>query len=305
MRALARAAFLLAVAVGLATPAFADNAPAVPTAQDQRLSELRSARDAAIKAATRGPADVTLSNQANLTIPAGMIWVPQPQADRLMQALGNAHDEYELGIVMDGKLDYIVDVRFVADGYVRDDDAKDWNPDDLLKGLQEATLQENQQRQARGFDPIEVTGWLEPPRYESQTHRLIWAAGIDPLGKPATDDNAGVNFNTRVLGREGYISLTLITARSDLAQYKPAALMLLGNFSFVPGKRYEDFSSSTDRVAEYGLAGLLGVVAAKKLGLIALLGAAILKFGKAMLLAVVAGGAVIARVFRRKPKTAI
>jgi uncharacterized membrane-anchored protein len=306
MRAFVRAVFV-AAATAFAAPAFAaPPAPATPaTSETQRRDELRAAFDAVQAAATRGPAEITLRDQAKLKIPAGMIWVPQGPADRLMRALGNGHDQYELGIVLAaGKLDWIGDVRYLPSGYVRDDEARDWNPDDLLKSLQEATLAENQDRQARGFDPLQVTGWLESPRYDTNTHRLVWSVAAQPLGRPATDDNESVNYNTRVLGREGYISITLITARSDLAQYRPVAQTLLGGFGFDPGKRYEDFNSSTDHVAEFGLAGLLGVVAAKKLGLIALLGAAFLKFGKLILIAVAGGGALIVRLFRRKPSAA-
>jgi hypothetical protein len=42
---------------------------------------------------------------------------------------------------------------------------------------------------------------------------------------------------------------------------------LLGDLGYNADKRYEDFSASTDRIAEYGLMALVSGVAAKKLGL--------------------------------------
>ena len=51
-------------------------------------------------------------------------------------------------------------------------------------------------------------------------------------------------------------------------------------------KRYGDFNSSTDKVAAYGLAALVAGVAAKKLGLLALLAATAVKFAKVIVLAV-------------------
>ena len=76
-----------------------------------------------------------------------------------------------------------------------------------------------------------------------------------------------VNYNTYALGREGYITLDLITQQSQVPKDKGAVLALLNNIDYVEGKRYADFNSSTDKVAEYGLAALVAGVAAKKLGL--------------------------------------
>ena len=54
-------------------------------------------------------------------------------------------------------------------------------------------------------------------------------------------------------------------------------------------------------MAEYGLLALIGVVAAKKLGLLALAAAFALKFAKVGILAVGGGLLAVKRLFRRKP----
>jgi uncharacterized membrane-anchored protein len=103
-----------------------------------------------------------------------------------------------------------------------------------------------------------------------------------------------VNYNTYVLGREGYVSLNLITASSTVETDKPAAHELLGAVNFNEGKRYGDFNSSTDKVAAYGLAALVGGIAAKKLGLLAAIGLFVAKFAKVLIVgAAAAGGAVM------------
>ena len=94
------------------------------------------------------------------------------------------------------------------------------------------------------------------------------------------------------------MSLTLVTSPDHLAQYKPVVETLLSATTFDGGARYGDFDSKTDKVATYGLIGLIGggagIAALKiaKVGLIAKFGKVILlglaKFGKAIALAFVA-----------------
>jgi uncharacterized membrane-anchored protein len=78
---------------------------------------------------------------------------------------------------------------------------------------------------------------------------------------------------------------------------------LLGDLAYNTGKRYEDFSASTDRIAEYGLMALVGGVAAKKLGLFAIAAAFVLKFAKIILIGLGVFGAGVINFFRRKPRS--
>ena len=74
--------------------------------------------------------------------------------------------------------------------------------------------------------------------------------------------------------------------------------------NFNSGKRYGDFNSSTDKVAAYGLAALVAGVAAKKLGLLALIVAGVVKFAKVLLVAIAAAFAAFRKWFRRGKVTA-
>jgi uncharacterized membrane-anchored protein len=256
--------------------------------------------DEARRAAQEGPQDVALAAQARLKLPPGTFFIAQPQATKVLNAMGNpGHDEQVQGLVFpNGDAGWLVVVRFEASGYIRDDDAKDWNADDLLKSYREGTEASNEERVKMGSSAIEVLGWAEKPAYDTATHRLAWAMSSRHKGAPASEPQ-GVNFNTYVLGREGYFSLNLITDLADLPAHKPAALSLLEALAFDEGKRYADFKSGTDKVAEYGLAALVVGVAAKKLGLIALALAFVAKFAKVIFLAVAGFGALAAKFWRR------
>jgi len=154
-----------------------------------------------------------------------------------------------------------------------------------------------------GAPAIEIVGWAEKPAYDAATHRLAWAMSSREKGA-AADQAQGVNYNTYVLGREGYFSLNLVTELADLPKDKPAAQGLLAALAFNDGKRYADFDSKTDKVAEYGLAALVVGVAAKKLGLIAVVLAFAAKFGKLILLGLAGVGAFGFKLWRKRRATA-
>lgn len=253
-------------------------------------------------AAKEGPQDIALASQAVLKLPAGRIFVPQPQAGKLLNAMGNPGTDSRLqGLVFPATGDsWFMTVRFEAAGYVKDDDAKDWNADELLKSYREGTEASNADRKKMGFPEIEIVGWAEKPAYSAATHRLVWAMSSKDRGAPAGAAQ-GVNYNTYALGREGYFSMNLVTALADLPKDKPAAAELLAALQYDEGKRYADFNSKTDKVAEYGLAALVLGVAAKKLGFFAVIALFFAKFAKVIVLALAGLGTVFVKYFKRKP----
>lgn len=274
---------------------------ATAAAQAPAVDEARQAFDDARQAATSGPAELPLADKAVLKLPARHAFVPQPQAGKLMRAMGNpGADPQLLGLVFpqeEGQ-GWFVTVRYEDSGHIRDDDAREWNADDLLESYREGTAAANQERVKMGAAALEVLGWAEKPAYDAATHRLVWAMTSREKGAPA-DAAQGVNYNTYVLGREGYFTLNLVTGLNELAQHKPAAHTLLAALEFKDGQRYADYNSSTDRTAEYGLAALVVGVAAKKLGLLAMAGLFIAKFAKAGLLILAMLGAAALKVYYR------
>lgn len=261
---------------------------------------------AAVAAVQEGPQTIKLRDQATLKLPQGYGFVPTRQATALMEAMGNSADSNFIGLIVptadstrgdDGG--WMVTVDYNPTGYIDDEDAKHWNADELLDNLKQGTEAGNERRAQLGIPALEVTRWIEVPSYDSTTQRLVWSAEAHSKGAPASEDNT-VNYNTYVLGREGYVSLNLITSTSAVEGQKPLAKTLLGQVAFMDGKRYSDFNASTDQVASYGLAALVGGVAAKKLGLFALIGAFLAKSFKLVIVGVIAAGTAIRSYFSRK-----
>jgi uncharacterized membrane-anchored protein len=279
------AALLAAVLACAVVAARGVDEPVPPANEAEQKAALEEAR----KAAQPGPAELGLGDQAKLNLPQGFVYVPPQPGGRLMRAMGNSVGNGFEGLVVpllkDGSFSFY-DVKYEASGYVKDDDAKSWDADDLIKRIREATTAGNEERRRQGVAGLEVTGWIEPPRYQADTHQLVWSIGLRQIGAPA-DSSTLLNYRTLVLGREGYVAMTLVTDEAHIDALRPVTATLLDALEFNPGKRYADFNSGTDHVAEIGLAALVAGVAAKKLGLLALGAAFLVKFAKVIGVAVI------------------
>jgi uncharacterized membrane-anchored protein len=274
------------------------------TPQSKGDSEMSAAMAAARSVAQTGPTVVKLEDQATLTLPADYVFIPSNEAGQVLAAMGNRAGTGLLGMIFstgDSKARWFVVASYAPSGYIKDDDAKDWNADDMLDQIKSDTEEANKERVLRGITELEVEGWVERPRYDSGTHQLTWSISSKDRGTSSTA-NTGINYNTYALGRDGYISMNLVTNLKDVESQKPVAAQLLTALHFNDGKRYADFNSTTDRVAAFGLAALVGGVAAKKLGLLALAAAFAVKFAKVLALGGLAIVAVGYKIYSDRKK---
>jgi uncharacterized membrane-anchored protein len=256
-----------------------------------QLDAIRSEFSAALRDAQAsqkaGPTLISLLDEASLEIPAGYVFVPMPAAARLLKAMGNTVDPHLVGVVFPGHDEnWLMVVQFEKTGFIREDDAREWNVDELLKSVRQGTERGNQQRRTQGLPEIEVTGWAEKPRYDAKSHRLVWAVAAHDRGPESDKASAqGVNYNTYVLGRDGYFKFNLVTDLKDLAAQQAPADDVISSLSYVEGKRYADFVSSSDPVADFSITALVAGIAVKKLGTPAVLAAVVAKFSIAIIAA--------------------
>ena len=190
-------------------------------------------------------------------------------------------------------------ITYDPTGYVSDEDAGSVDYAELLTQLQSGEAELNAERTRQGYPAQHLVGWAQSPVYDSRTHSVVWAQNIQFQGEA---DNT-LNYDIRLLGREGVLSLNMVTVMSKLDETRDAAQRFATAAEFTPGARYADFRQG-DRVAEYGVAGLVaagvGATVAKKVGLLALL----LAFGKKFIILIIAGlalfGGFVRRLFRGK-----
>ncbi len=255
------------------------------------------------KAMVHGPADVPLRDEATISIPGGIIFVPAAQAAPILRRAGDYPDDSLLGLFLpDNRGAHWAIIANAHDpGFIRDDESKNIDADKLLDGLRRGTEEQNKERSLYGKPELVVVGWIEKPYYDNVNHQLIWSAEVTHKTAPGQPPPAehSVNYNTETLGRAGYISLDLVTRRSAVDADKAVVRSLLAGLHYNTGKRYEDFNAKTDKIAEYGLLALIGGLAVKKLGLIALAAAFLVKSAKLVAIAAIGGLAAIKKFFNR------
>jgi uncharacterized membrane-anchored protein len=238
-------AFVLWASATLA-PAQAEEPPQAPPAAEAAPV----VADEYPEGVTPGPATIDLGHDLTLDLGEPYVFAEKALAARMLEASGSFHHESLLGVVAPKAEDaqWFVVVDYDGEGYVKEDEEID--ADDLLETIRDGLKRQNEERAEKGFQPLEIQGWAEPPRHDPARHHLVW--GLDVAGS----NGVSVNYNTRALGRKGYVSMVLVTEKSLLAQDKPEVEALLASTRFDEGSRYEDYQPG-DKVAEYGLAGLV------------------------------------------------
>ena len=210
----------------------------------------------------RGPCISDLGNEAQIRVPAGYVFANGSDTRMLMEAMHNIPSKNEVGFIAPTTLEWFLVFDFADSGYVKDDEKSSLDADAMLKSLKSANEEVNKVKKERGWETFEFTGWQLPPRYNSETHNLEWATKFND--KKGTT----INWNTRLLGRNGVMSVTLVTSEDKLQDILPQFNSVLDGFSYKPGHRYADFHQG-DKVAEFGLAALVlgGAAVAAKAGI--------------------------------------
>ncbi len=240
---------------------------------------------------------------ATLNLPNSFRYLAPNDTERVLtQGWGNPPGPATLGMILPtavnplGANGWGVIITYEEDGHVNDNDADSIDYDTLLKEMQEAMLQESEERKKQGYDGLTLIGWAEKPTYDRVSHKLYWAKEL------ASDrgDQHSLNYNIRVLGRKGVLVLNAVAGINQIDAIKTEMQNVVAFTNFNPGNAYGDFNESTDQVAAYGIAALVAGGAAAKLGVFAKLFALAIAFKKFVILGVVGIGAVLKNWFGRK-----
>lgn len=242
--------------------------------------------------------------RAVLQVPAEFRFLPAADAQRVLEGpWGNPPDPGVLGMLVpadvspiDPERGYGVVVTYEESGHVDDADAAGIDYDELLAEMQAAQVEANKLRGEQGFQAVTLRGWAEPPHYDAAARKLYWAMQLN-FG----DAEDTLNYSIRVLGREGVLALNAVAPLRQMAEIKPAMEQVVASASFTTGNRYSDYDEDTDKLATYGVGGLIaGGLVASKTGLLKGLWLALLAGKKFVVLGAIAVGVFLKRMFSRK-----
>ena len=251
--------------------------------------------------------DIALAKaDAHLHLQAGFRFLAQADARRVLEEYwGNPPDQSVLGMLvpdnagLDSGHSWAVVLSYDdGDGHVSDEDAAKIDYTQLLKDMQKGVEESNDERRKAGYDSIRLIGWAQPPRYDAATKRLHWAKELAFSGA----NGHTLNYDIRVLGREGYLSMEAVASMADQALVNEGMQQVLPMAEFDSGHRYADFNPMSDKLAAYGLATLVAGGVAAKTGLLAKIGLMLLAAKKLVIAAVVAIGAFIKKFFGNKDR---
>lgn len=244
---------------------------------------------------------------AHLALKPGYGFLNARDAQRVLgQLWNNPPDKDVLGMILPSDDPHVllddnswaVVVTYVPDGYVSDADAAGIDYGKMLHDMQESAHDENPERRKQGFPEVELAGWAEPPHYDNASHKLYWAR--DLIFSQDGHSGHSLNYDIRVLGRQGYLSLNAVAPIGQLNQVKADMPEVLAMTDFDAGQRYTDFDKSTDKLAAYGIGALVAGGIAAKAGLFAKLGVMLLALKKFIVLGIAAVAGLLRKLFRRK-----
>jgi uncharacterized membrane-anchored protein len=241
---------------------------------------------------------------AEVELPPGWAYLEQADARRVVEDLwGNPPGNSVLGLIdppdAAGRLEapFGILVELEYEGFVKDGDAADLDWAELLRDMQADAQASNESRIAAGYPPVDLIGWAESPRYDATEKKLYWAKEL-AFGGEAEHI---LNYDVRILGRKGYLVLQAVSPIEASAVVHTAMQELLPRVRFTEGHRYSDFDPKLDKVAAYGIGGLVAGKVLAKVGLFAVLA----KFGKVIIFGALALLVAVKRFVlgEQKPKT--
>ena len=197
-----------------------------------------------------GPTVANLGSIARIDVPEGYIFAGPDDTRTLLELMQNPTSGQELGLLMETNDQWFVLFEFDPVGYVPDEEKSTLDAAAMLASIRKGTKAGNVERRKKGWPEMTITGWEMEPRFNDRTKNLEWAIRCETEGHPV------VNHNTRLLGREGVMRVTLVANPDEMTAALPEYQKLIAGFGYTDGHRYAEYRKG-DKMAKYGLSALV------------------------------------------------
>jgi uncharacterized membrane-anchored protein len=180
-----------------------------------------------------GPATVSLGAQAELRLPQGYVWADPAETKRFLTASGNPPSGQELAII--GPVDISWFAVFSFDGYDTMGFVRGSTPDveAIISALRRGNEEANAERGKQGQTTLDLVDWAERPHFDPISKNLEWS-----LHTVESGGRQVANFFTFYLGRDGVMSVELVTNPKSLPRDQAVLKGLLRGFRFLPGRAH-------------------------------------------------------------------
>lgn len=197
-----------------------------------------------------GPTTSKVGSVATQKVDDGYVFLEASEVRKFDELTQNLYSPDEVGVIAPEDGSWFAVYSWDPIGYVKDDEKESLDSEALLDALRKGNVQSNADRRQRGWDEVTLVGWAREPHYDETTHNLEWATQF------SSSDGPVVNYNTRILGRGGVMSVMLVCDPEELPTVLPRFKSALKGFDYTAGNRYSEFRAG-DHVAEIGLSALI------------------------------------------------
>lgn len=279
-------------------------------AHSQEAQEAEDSAEAILKSLHYRSGTVPLKDGlAQLSLSDKYVYIDNNDAEKFLTRIWDnppGAGSESLGMILPTELNpldeagWVVILDYDPIGFVSDEDAESIDYAELMESMQQSTEATNKVRTENGYEPVHLLGWAQEPYFDKEAKKLYWAKRL----RFGDSEDEVLNYNIRVLGRNGVLNLNVVASMSGLAHVNEHANELLGLISFTKGNTYAEYDSKVDQAAGYGIAGLIAGGVLTKAGFFKALLAGIVAFKKVIIVAVMAAVAGLVSFFRRRSRKA-
>jgi uncharacterized membrane-anchored protein len=280
---------------------FEFDGPLSTLTDDEKNEKMRNAIEAELHYTEAGT-EVSLAEGAmKVKIPDGYRFLDKGQALFLFEITQNRELTSDLRKELQGILvtngaflsqdSVIVFIEYYDEGYISDEDAASIDGEAMAAESDKEDARTNALAGKDDFTSAN-TVWLQKPTYNIETHTFSFSNYFDEIlhGEVLATT---VNADVIALGRGGYYDATVVATKDHLDIVPKVIADTASSVVFSEGHTYADYNPATDKKSNITIgqiaAGVIGVKLLAKLGVWAV----IAKFGKIIVVAVLAFSAKI------------